>query len=505
MRRKAHRLFYLSEMERVCTVEQIRSLEQESFRQLASRAVMQRAGEAVAAACSADGPVLAAAGPGNNGGDAIVAAAALAERGIEVQVWLPLGDSRPGSDAADALAGYRSAGGKERSAGDLPPDAPYGLIIDGLFGIGLARGLDGPAAAVADQANHHPAPVVAVDVPSGLDADSGAACSAAVAAGRTVTFFASKPGLHMRAGPSLAGEVEIDALGFAELTAGAGGELIESADACAALQRSSDTHKGSFGTLAAVGGAPGMTGALALATRAAVAHGAGKVYALAAGDAPAYDPAAPEVMWPAGGAADGKADLPAGTSALLVGCGLGRGAQAGVLLEQALEERVPAVYDADALNLMAEASDPGQLAGILAAQSAIITPHPAEAARLLGSDAGSVQADRVVAACELAKQMRCVAVLKGSGTVVADAQGRWGIVAAGNPGLAQAGSGDLLAGIIAALSAQGLGAWDAACCGAWLHAAAADQAAAEQGGCHGVRLARVCELSSMMLAAAAEG
>ena len=489
---------------RVCKVAQIRELEEKSFRQIASAQVMQRAGEAVAAACGSCKSALAVAGPGNNGGDALVAAAALAARGAKVLAWMPLGEPRRQTDAQGALAGFRSGSGRVEQGGSLPADfSSCQIIIDGLFGIGLSRPLAGDAGRIVGQINAHPAAVVAADAPSGLDCDSGSA-AAAVRADRTVTFYASKPGLHMRCGPDLAGQVIVDGLGFDDLAAGAGGELIEGAGACAALRRSSDSHKGNFGAVAVVGGCAGMLGALLLACRAALAHGAGRVYALPVGPALSCDPQAPEIIWPlvsSGICAPG--DLPAAATVLLAGCGLGTDGRHDDLLALAGREDLAAVYDADALNLFAQVADRKKLAGLLAGQKAILTPHPAEAGRLLGCPTEKVQKDRVGSACELAASLGCVIVLKGSGTVIADAQGRWAVVAAGNPSLATAGSGDVLAGIIAALRAQGLAAWDAAGSGAWLHAAAADAAAVEQGGHHGVRLARVCELSGRMLAAAA--
>ncbi|MCY4325751.1 MAG: NAD(P)H-hydrate dehydratase [Betaproteobacteria bacterium] len=491
---------------RVCNIAQIRELEQSSFRQIQSRQVMQRAGEAVAAACGACTSVLAVAGPGNNGGDALVAAAALVKRGVKTKVWMPLGEPAANTDAAAALADLGSSAGSIERGDCLPADCcDCDVIIDGLFGIGLSRPLDAQAVRVVELINAHPAAVVAVDVPSGLHCERGTA-QLAVRADRTVTFYASKPGLHMRSGADFAGQVIVETLGFADLVADAGGELIEGAGACSALKRDADSHKGSFGAVAAIGGSTGMLGALLLACRAALAHGAGRVYALPIDPVINCDPQAPEIIWPphpAGICATG--DLPEATTVLLAGCGMGTAINPEKLLALAERADLRAVYDADALNLLARLSDRQRLAGLLAAQQAILTPHPAEAARLLGCTTSKIQQDRIGSACQLAAAFDCVIVLKGSGTVVADTQGKWGIVAAGNPALATAGSGDVLAGIIAALRAQGLSDWDAAGCGAWLHAAAADAALAEQGGWQGVGLARICRLSAQMLAAAAAG
>lgn len=489
----------------ICKVSEIRSLEEKSFKLLSSYEVMQRAGCAVAKACPTVASAIAIAGSGNNGGDAISAAQQLQQQGVDVVVWMPMGKAKPNTDAAKAAADYRAAGGSFIELDSLPEIYPSTLVIDGLFGIGLNRDLDNHVAKVVNQINSHHGSIIAVDLPSGLDADSGAIHRCAVRAKRTVTMYASKPGLHMRNGLDLVGSLVVDDLGFDKLISKVNGRLIDNAEACASLRRSADSHKGTFGTLVMIGGANGMTGALALASRAAVSHGTGKVIALSLGAAPAFDSLAPEVMWHS---AEGQnLQINRTADVLVVGCGMGSEIGAVELADFIINAKLPAVFDADALNVLATLPVKGRIRGKLiscfAKYPSIFTPHPAEAARLLGTTVVTVQADRLAAAEQIANDWNCTVVLKGAGTVVISA-GKMGIVAAGNPALAQAGSGDLLTGIIGALLAQGLDSWDSASCGAWLHAKAADLARREQGGTIGVRLDRINQMSSRLLAGVAQ-
>lgn len=236
--------------------------------------------------------------------------------------------------------------------------------------------------------------------------------------------------------------------------------------------RAADAHKGSFGTLAVIGGHAGMEGAVLVAARAALHAGCGKVFAAMASDhAPAFDPLQPELMLRSPTALlAGRGELGIGVWA--IGCGMGRDDRARELTGQALSASAlqPVVLDADALYWLAQ--DRQLLSG--RQHDTILTPHPLEAARLLGVDVKDIQADRVGAACTIARTYSAVTVLKGAGTVVATPAGEWHINTSGNPGLASAGTGDVLTGVIAALLAQGMTAEDAACCGAWLHGAAAD-------------------------------
>lgn len=500
-------------MRNLLSIARIREIELALFRSEPSYGVMRRAATAVAEAAAGMLPVggraVSAAGSGNNGGDAVVAAQLLCAQGFSAQVWLPLGKPRAGSDAAKAFADYLAAGGSIVS--ELPVDlADNALIIDGLFGIGLSRDLGGAAAAAVDAVNASRARVLAVDVPSGIVADTGAVLGRAVRADATVTFFAGKAGLHTLQGPDHAGRVDVAGLGADCGLLDTDGTLVGQALFCARLRRRIASHKGSHGSLAVVGGSAGMTGALVLATRAAVAHGAGKVHALClSGNAPAFDPQAPEVMWRdcAGG---GLPDFPDGMTALAVGVGMGRDADPQELLDGLRRSAVPMVVDADALNLLSGLGivsanwQNGEVTGSLFGDAeAVLTPHPAEAARLAGTSTREIQRDRVAAARKLARAASCVVLLKGAGTVVADRSGRWAVIGAASAALAQAGSGDQLTGIVGALVAQGLDCWEAACDGAWLHAAGAEAVQKRRGGPHGVRLAEVEKESTRLLARAA--
>lgn len=475
---------------RVAMVEQVRAIEQACFASTPSYTVMQAAGMAVVEqARGMHEPFLCVAGAGNNGGDALIAARLLSEQGVAVQVWLPLGEPASGSDAAKAYAELKDT---QVQVLDQPEWSQVGCVIDGLFGIGLSRDLTDEAATVVAAINASAAPVVAIDVPSGIDADSGSARGVAVQAHTTVTFFTHKPGLLTGAGKAAAGVVQVAQLAQEQFIAERGGVCIEGLHGCAGVQRSEDAHKGSNGTLAVVGGAAGMSGALVLASRAAVAHGAGKVFAVTLDDhAPAFDPLAPEVMWC-------RELPPSQCSAIAFGVGAGTALVVANRLRIALQRNLPFILDADGLNLVAEHA---WLRQKLAdhTNEKIMTPHPAEAGRLLNVPTAEVQHKRVAVATKIAREFGCTVVLKGSGSVVADPHGQWGIVAAGNPGLAQAGSGDLLTGIIGALLAQGCSAWSAAASGAWLHAAGADAALSTDGGTVGVPLAEICACSSSLL------
>lgn len=574
----------------------------------------------------AHAPVILLVGPGNNGGDALVAGRILRRAGLAVwAAGMPGLDTTPpeAEDARAAWEAWRADGqvihGFEQVAdwlwpdGNAPDDDPEGddsdvppaepaLIIDGLFGIGLARPLAGRVAGLVRRVNRARVPVLAIDVPSGLDADRGAPVGGADApvmqARQTVTMIADKPGLHTGAGLRHAGRVWVAPLSDLPLEAelGAleavdgpadGGEwrdlpteaeaetdpddghdfddsgmddagadapcpadkdgsphdlpgVLLTAPLAAALlpARARDAHKGNGGDVLVVGGRLGMAGAARLAAQGAAGAGAGRVWiaveeedcpqtgateesgslrpeddvedkqALAA-DAGAWDSDA-SVAVPEDEAADDEADapqdasgkarqlvdplhpeimrfvwdadaaLPGAAPVLVVGCGLGQDETAQQWLEHALASQAPLVIDADALGLLTEAPE---------APCSILTPHPLEAARLLGVSVADVQADRPACARALAERFEAVAVLKGAGTVVAAPDGRLAINTSGHPVLATAGTGDVLAGTIAALLAGLLragcppdeAAWQAACAGVWLHGRAGECLARRQG------------------------
>ena len=436
--------------------------------------LMERAGAAAAAVAlemlPADGEVLVVAGPGNNGGDAFVVARRLLEAGRRPAVIFAGAADKLPADARQALDAWQRAGG------DLLTQIPlrdYALVIDGLFGIGLKRP---PAERYADliaAINGRGAPVLALDVPSGLDAETGRVLGAAVRATRTATFIALKPGLLTLDGPDYCGEISLHTLDLVWADSD-GVRIARSLFREQLAPRPRNSHKGTFGSAGILGGAAGMAGAALLAGRAALQLGAGRVY-VGMLERLALDPGQPELMLRA---AD---EVFALATALAIGPGLGQSAAASDLLRRAIAAPLPLVVDADGLNLLA--AHP-VLIKHLAARSAatLLTPHPAEAARLLGQTTAEVEADRVAAALALAARFNADIVLKGCGSVVAGADGSWAINASGNAGLATAGSGDVLTGIVTALLAQGWPARAALAAAVHLHGAAADRLAADGSG-----------------------
>jgi ADP-dependent NAD(P)H-hydrate dehydratase / NAD(P)H-hydrate epimerase len=461
------------------TVAELRAVEDWANATLPPHALMQRAGAAAArwlAARVGDDPrpIWFAAGPGNNGGDALVAAAQLQRLGIDTEVCMPV-EVRP-TDARWALSGARAAGVALTAAPPASFDA-YGWLVDGLFGIGLARPLDGAFAALAKRLAaraRRDGRVLALDTPSGLDSDTGARVGdgPAVTATHTLSFIAAKPGLYMGEGRDLAGHLEVDALDLDPPAAPATRLNAPALFADTLPARAFASHKGSYGSVAIVGGDTGMAGAPILAARAALYAGAGKVHVGFVGaGAPAYDPPHPELMLH-------PADtLPTDAlSALAIGCGLGTGIHGAAALATALALDLPLLIDADALNLIAASAE---LAASLAARgaagrAAILTPHPLEAARLLGVDTATVQRDRLAAARALARRFGAVIVLKGAGTVICAPDGPATINPTGSAALATGGTGDVLGGLIAAFAAQRLPCLAAALAGVYLHGLAAD-------------------------------
>ncbi|MFC4728605.1 NAD(P)H-hydrate dehydratase [Coralloluteibacterium thermophilus] len=453
----------------------LRALERASRDVVAEPVLMQRAAAAAWRHLQARWPdagrLLVVCGGGNNGGDGHLLAALAHAAGREATVLVPAG-TQPRGEAAEAA--WRAWDGPRRAFdGALPADAD--LIVDALFGIGLTRAPRDEAAALIAAMNAAGRPVLALDVPSGLDADTGAAPGAAVRADATVEFLLPKRGLRTGRGPALAGTVYCERLDLPDLLP----ELENAARCIAAPElghwlapRPRDAHKGDHGHVLAIGGDHGTGGALALCLRAALRSGAGLVSGLTRREhVPALLAQQPEIMAHAADAPDAAPDLLTRADVVAVGPGLGRGAWGRAWFARALAAGRPLVVDADALNLLAEA--PRRL------DDAVLTPHPGEAARLLGIGTAEVQADRFAAAAALAERYGSVVVLKGSGSLVA-APGRTPrVVAAGNPGMGSGGMGDVLTGVIAALRGQGLDAFEAASCGALLHAAAADLAAAD--------------------------
>ena len=450
----------------------------------ATEPLMQRAGLAAAdlaceLATDRNRPVLVLAGPGNNGGDAIEAARLLRERFFDVRVVFGGKAEALPTDAAAAYRRFTETGGKTLT--EIPDEPHWALIVDGLFGIGLRRAPEGRYAewiAAANRlAEHDNCPLLALDCPSGLDADTGNVLGTAIRASHTITFISGKPGLLTADGPDHSGEVTVADLDIPPGTP-ADGKLLSRTDFADRLTpRRRNTHKGSFGSAGILGGGKAMVVAALLAGRAALKLGAGRVYVgLHDPEPPAVDLVQPELMLRRADAL-WQVEL----QALACGPGLGQSGEAVRLVEQALKCPLPLVLDADALNILA--SD-GRLEGNLSNRiaPAILTPHPAEAARLLETSVREIQADRIAAARELARRYASHVALKGCGTVVATVDGRWWINTTGNPGMASAGMGDVLSGLVVALLAQHWPAEQALLAAVHLHGAAADRLVAEGAG-----------------------
>lgn len=448
----------------------------------ANQLLMQRAGAAAAqwaAELALDGfPILILAGPGNNGGDAFEAAHLLRKCLFDIRLVFTGDPARLPPDARAAHARFVAAGGSCLSA--LPQVGRWALIIDGLFGIGLTRAPTGRYAELISAANalavSNCCPLLALDCPSGLNADTGQIFAATIRATHTLTFIAAKPGLYTADGPDHCGEIRIASLGLepGDLVAPEGQQVTPPLFNLRLQPRRRNSHKGTYGSVGILGGAPSMLGAVILAGRAALKLGAGRVYVgILDPQGLPLDPLQPELMFrpPAG-------ILAAELDALACGPGLGTSEAARGLLEKTLALPLPLVLDADALNLLAaEASLQAALA--LRPEPSLLTPHPAEAARLLGMKVAAIQADRIEAAREMAKRFNSLVALKGCGTLIAAPDGRWWINTTGNPGMAAAGMGDVLTGLAVALLAQGWEAEQALLAAVHLHGAAGDAAVAQ--------------------------
>ena len=453
----------------------IRDLEARALVGLQPPGLMERAGLAAAQiardlATGGGRGVLVVAGPGNNGGDAFVVARHLKSWCFNVGVVFAGDAAALSADAKAAYGAWHDCGGTTQS--DIPAGGRWDLVIDGLFGIGLQREMGGVHAGLVDTINSLSATVLALDVPSGLDSNTGRVLGCAVRATHTATFIGLKPGLLTLDGTDHCGEIHLCTLDLdAAALLPAPGEVVGSDVMASVLpMRRTNSHKGDYGSLGIIGGARGMVGAALLAGRAAINLGAGRVYVgLLGADSPGADPLQPELMLRTVDEALKLDHL----NCLAVGPGLGQSPDAHHVLAAALQAKLPLVLDADALNLIAFDASLQQLAS-QRSLATILTPHPAEAARLLASTTAAVQGDRIVAATGLASRYRSYVLLKGAGSVCALPDGKWFINTSGNPGMACAGTGDVLTGIIAALLVQGVDPRNAMLAGAHLHGAAAD-------------------------------
>ncbi len=417
-------------------------------------------------------------GPGNNGGDGTVLARLARAVGLEVRVIALAPDAVNTPEAQLAMAEWRAAGGAVETFNAARSFDDCDVLVDALFGIGLKRAPTGAAAQAIDAMNASDTPILALDVPSGLDADRGQAPGIAVRATRTVCFIAAKRGLYTGRARELCGVVTLVSLGVPEATLSVRKPVARLLTPDLLVHwlrpRARDAHKGNHGHLLAVGGDHGYAGAIRLCAEAALRCGAGLVsVATRAEHVAALIASRPEAMVRAVEDATALHTLFARSDVLALGPGLGQGVWGREMFDAAMTAELPCVIDADALNLLAQdrRSRP----------DAVLTPHPGEAARLLDCDIAVIEADRFASAQALADRYAAVVVLKGAGTLVAAPARVPAVVGAGNPGMASAGMGDVLTGVIAALRAQGLSAFDAACAGALLHAAAGDAAASTGG------------------------
>ncbi len=440
----------------ILTADELQNLEMRAANQLGADTLMKRAGAAAAElimkrledAGVEQRRVTLLVGPGNNGGDALACACELREKGAVVNVVLP-GGRRPTSALALAqLERWTQAGGTTY-------DDPYmtekaDCVVDGLFGTGLAKPITGDYLDAVLWFNERQALKVSLDIPSGLNPVTGhwtgsyPGCSADV----TITFLCVKSGLYVCEGADAAGEIVLNELDVSVPLSPL--SVIGTDEFPRVLRpRVKNSHKGDYGSVAVIGGTDGMIGASILAARSALISGAGRVtLECRAEHAPHVDMVYPEIMF---------ATKPVNLEdfdAIVLGCGLGTSAEAKARVIEALNCQKPLILDADALNIIAADI---KLQDMVLARRAptVLTPHPGEAARLLRRDTAGVTADRVAACRELAVQTGAIVVLKGAGTVISMRSSRTWINPTGSPMLATGGSGDVLAGMIGAMFAQG--------------------------------------------------
>jgi NAD(P)H-hydrate epimerase len=411
-------------------------------------------------------------GAGNNGGDGYVMARLAAHDGIVVSVLTLVDVDKLTGDAATAWGEFTAEGGVVMPwAGDLDDQAD--LLIDGILGSGLEREVGGEFADAVARINAHPARVVSLDIPTGIHGDTGNVLGTAVQADMTVTFVGLKSGLFLGDGPAHCGVIRFADLEIPESYRSEIAPAYRCIDECqlaAALKpRARGAHKGDFGHVLMIGGGQGMPGAVRLAGEAALRAGAGRVsIATHPSHAAILAATRPELMsHGVTGAAD-LAPLLENADVVALGPGLGQSEWAQALYDEVAESPLPAVWDADALNLLAKTPNK--------ANNRVITPHPGEAATLLNTSTADIQANRPAALAALAEKYGGTTVLKGSGSLVST-EATPVLCLSGNPGMAAPGMGDVLTGIVAGLLAQGLNMTDAAAIGVEAHARAGDRAA----------------------------
>jgi hydroxyethylthiazole kinase-like uncharacterized protein yjeF len=463
------------------TAAQVRALDRQAIEKLGvtGYALMGRAGEAALQTLRRSWPkakrIVVVCGAGNNAGDGYVLARLAHAAGLRV-VTMALFD--PAKLQGDALTAWRDFSAAGCSAVEWLESEVHraDVIVDAIFGTGLSRPLDERLIAYVNAMNSAPAPVLALDIPSGLHADTGQAMGAAIKATRTITFVGLKVGFYVGMGPDHVGVVEFDSLGVPN----SGAEIValritQSWLAKILPPRPRTAHKGASGHVLIVGGGRGMAGAAHLAGEAALRVGAGLVtIATRAENIAAIVSERPELMVRAVESRDALEPLMAAADVVAIGPGLGQDEWARAMFAAAMATDKPLIVDADALNLLAQQQQ--------ARGNWILTPHPGEAARLLTLNTSQVQADRLGAAQALAQHYQAIVVLKGAGSIVtrhSEGIETPFICDAGNPGMATAGTGDVLTGVIAGLHGQLDDAFVAARAGVLVHAMAGDCAAAD--------------------------
>ncbi len=462
---------------RLYRADQVRELDRRAIQNhsIPGYELMSRAGDRAWRVLRALWPsaraVTVACGGGNNGGDGYIVATRALESGLEVQAIALVDPASLSGDARSAADAFLAAGG---ALADSSQALTGSVVVDALLGTGLDRSVREPHAGLIRRINDSGLPVLALDVPSGLNADTGMPMGCAVRADATVSFIGQKRGLWTGRGPGLAGQRIFEVLDVPDSVYGGlkpDARLAGAGDIEALVpRREADTHKGQCGRVLVGGGDRGMPGSVILAARAALRAGAGLVtVATSPHHADALGPGVPEAMWSRFESPGDLDALLASVDVLAIGPGLGQADWGQALFSHLIGQPRSVVLDADGLNLLA--------ANPIRRDDWVITPHPGEAARLLGIEVERVQEDRFRTARDLAERFGAVCVLKGSGTLVADPDGRVDVCPVGSAAMASAGMGDALTGIVAALMGQGLSPRDAALAGVLIHGLAGERAA----------------------------
>lgn len=491
------------------TAAEMRELDRAAIegRKISSLRLMENAGEAVVRAMERlfrplrGKTVTIVAGKGQNGGDGLVVARLLRQRGCKAKLALLTPPASLKGDAATNLRRLQRGGNRYRAIDSVPDfEAALSslfkrsdLLVDAIFGTGLNAPVKGRAASAIALMNASGRPIVAIDLPSGLDGDTGSVLGTAITATLTVTLARPKRGLYLGEGPNHAGLIRVADIGIpADLIAAAKipVTLLEATDIRPfSPKRLRTAHKGTFGHAGIIAGSAGKTGAAAMAAMAALRTGTGLVTVAAPRsvsdvldakllEAMTHPVPETETRELSKQALEPLLAFAADKTALAIGPGLGTHPETQALVHNLLvKAQRPMVLDADGINVFAGHADMlSRASGPL-----ILTPHPGEMARLLGTTVADIQRDRLGAASRLACERNVCVVLKGAGTIIAAPDGRLAVNSTGNPGMATAGTGDVLTGIIVSLLAQGLSTWEAACAGVYLHGLAGDLAASEQG------------------------